>query len=467
MAAASPMRPPCAWEPAGQCARCTTCACVQAAPSGGLLEAIAHTRQQAGRSGRPGKRSKECAGQERATRNGKQSGRDEELLRTTLIKSPAAASALVACAGTAATASVACFPMPHTMQFAPARLQAPQPCAFRTAYLTSCAAWQAKATATLGPALWSDSRGGAWERLSVRAPALVAAELDRARHSRTAALRLSCTGRRKVTPPSPGLCISPLTSSRAVDAGGGAAAACSLDMEEAGLGTTLPPQQWSGFERFKEVQEILDRNKCAAPVLQGCLGTWRLGSRTLRLLINEINANHESKQYAPLCAQPSERRFDANVLAATRREDLQRNVVLIRELNINIGKVVELYRELSVRCGGSAAQLLRLLGGSPSPGAQFCRRSWRHGRTVNTAELCFECICCTLADVSAQPRAHARDEQRDTHDDNGEPRAGADTGGQRLVRRRRHSRLRGRRRCAGSSLDCWARALLLSHLPGW
>ena len=28
--------------------------------------------------------------------------------------------------------------------------------------------------------------------------------------------------------------------------------------------------------------------------------------------------------------------------------------MLIRELNINIGKVVELYRELSVRCGGRA-----------------------------------------------------------------------------------------------------------------
>ena len=47
---------------------------------------------------------------------------------------------------------------------------------------------------------------------------------------------------------------------------------------------------------------------------------------------------------------------DANPLLANRREDLQRNVVLIRELNLNIGKVVELYRELSVRCGGSPVQ---------------------------------------------------------------------------------------------------------------
>ena len=85
-------------------------------------------------------------------------------------------------------------------------------------------------------------------------------------------------------------------ASRAVSAGGGAAAACSLDMEEGGLGTTLPTQQWAGFERFKEVQEILDRNKCATPTQSGCLEALRSGSNAHRLLINEINANHESKQ---------------------------------------------------------------------------------------------------------------------------------------------------------------------------
>jgi hypothetical protein len=37
-------------------------------------------------------------------------------------------------------------------------------------------------------------------------------------------------------------------------------------MEEpaSGLGPTLAPQQWAGFDRFKEVQEILDRNKCGS-----------------------------------------------------------------------------------------------------------------------------------------------------------------------------------------------------------
>ena len=60
----------------------------------------------------------------------------------------------------------------------------------------------------------------------------------------------------------------------------GAAAARSLNMEEAGLGigpglgTTLPTQQWSGFERFQEVQQILDRNKCACAAWRG-LKSWR------------------------------------------------------------------------------------------------------------------------------------------------------------------------------------------------
>jgi hypothetical protein len=49
-------------------------------------------------------------------------------------------------------------------------------------------------------------------------------------------------------------------------------------------------------------------------------------------------------------------------------------VVLIRELNLNIGKVVELYRELSVRCGLRAARALWFRG-SDTAGAQLCRRS--------------------------------------------------------------------------------------------
>mmetsp|Transcript_35397 Transcript_35397/g.67714 ORF Transcript_35397/g.67714 Transcript_35397/m.67714 type:complete len:113 (-) Transcript_35397:195-533(-) len=57
-------------------------------------------------------------------------------------------------------------------------------------------------------------------------------------------------------------------------------------------------------EKFTAVQNILDRNK---------------------LLINEINANHDSRS----------------------PEGLEHNVVLIRELNSNIQKVVELYKELS------------------------------------------------------------------------------------------------------------------------
>eukprot|EP00249_Psilotum_nudum_P012314 c23715_g3_i1 orf=62-391(+) len=62
---------------------------------------------------------------------------------------------------------------------------------------------------------------------------------------------------------------------------------------------------WQSFQKnFNQVQHILDQN---------CL------------LINEINKNHESK--VPEC--------------------LTRNVGLIRELNNNIGKVVDLYAGLS------------------------------------------------------------------------------------------------------------------------
>ncbi len=62
---------------------------------------------------------------------------------------------------------------------------------------------------------------------------------------------------------------------------------------------------WASFEHsFSQVQFLLDHN---------------------RLLIKEINQNHESK--IP--------------------ESLTRNVMLIRELNGNINKVVELYANLS------------------------------------------------------------------------------------------------------------------------
>ncbi|EFJ08467.1 hypothetical protein SELMODRAFT_131708 [Selaginella moellendorffii] len=64
-------------------------------------------------------------------------------------------------------------------------------------------------------------------------------------------------------------------------------------------------KMWAAFERgFSQVQFLLDHN---------------------RLLINEINQNQESK--VP--------------------ESLSRNVVLIKELNKNIGQVVSLYSTIS------------------------------------------------------------------------------------------------------------------------
>ncbi|KAK3246569.1 DUF1313 domain-containing protein [Cymbomonas tetramitiformis] len=75
-------------------------------------------------------------------------------------------------------------------------------------------------------------------------------------------------------------------------------------MENGVLGSTAAQVWQSSCDSVHAVQVILDRNK---------------------LLVNEINANHDSRS----------------------PEDLKRNVVLIRELNTNINKVVELYKDLS------------------------------------------------------------------------------------------------------------------------
>ncbi|KAK9923725.1 hypothetical protein M0R45_032126 [Rubus argutus] len=72
-----------------------------------------------------------------------------------------------------------------------------------------------------------------------------------------------------------------------------------------GNGTELDSKVVQTFQKsFVQVQDILDQN---------------------RLLINEINQNHESK--IP--------------------DNLSRNVGLIRELNNNIRRVVDLYADLS------------------------------------------------------------------------------------------------------------------------
>ncbi|BFG24189.1 hypothetical protein CerSpe_104630 [Prunus speciosa] len=72
-----------------------------------------------------------------------------------------------------------------------------------------------------------------------------------------------------------------------------------------GNGTQLDTKVVQTFQKsFVQVQDILDQN---------------------RLLINEINQNHESK--IP--------------------DNLSRNVGLIRELNSNIRRVVDLYADLS------------------------------------------------------------------------------------------------------------------------
>eukprot|EP01018_Ginkgo_biloba_P032644 Gb_37755 [translate_table: standard] len=72
-----------------------------------------------------------------------------------------------------------------------------------------------------------------------------------------------------------------------------------------GNGAQMDSKLWQNFQNsFNQVQHILDQN---------------------RILIDEINQNHESK--IP--------------------DNLTRNVGMIRELNNNIGRVVDLYAGLS------------------------------------------------------------------------------------------------------------------------
>ena len=70
----------------------------------------------------------------------------------------------------------------------------------------------------------------------------------------------------------------------------------SLEQSLYTLAPNLDPRLWPGFEKFNHVQVILDQN---------------------RLLIHEINQNHEARS----------------------SDALSRNVALIRELNSNVTKV--------------------------------------------------------------------------------------------------------------------------------
>lgn len=91
-------------------------------------------------------------------------------------------------------------------------------------------------------------------------------------------------------------------------------------------GANLDNRVMQHFQKsFVQVQNILDQN---------------------RLLINEINQNHESK--IP--------------------DNLGRNVGLIRELNSNIRRVVDLYAELSAAFAKSAAVAAASEGDSVSHG---------------------------------------------------------------------------------------------------
>jgi hypothetical protein len=80
-------------------------------------------------------------------------------------------------------------------------------------------------------------------------------------------------------------------------------------------------------------------------------------SPSARLLINEINANHESKRqaFAPFLVSSISR-----LIEERSSEGLQHNVVLIRELNANIAKVMLLYKSIS---SGSLTGVVRTLAG--------------------------------------------------------------------------------------------------------
>ncbi|KAK9804119.1 hypothetical protein WJX73_000856 [Symbiochloris irregularis] len=67
---------------------------------------------------------------------------------------------------------------------------------------------------------------------------------------------------------------------------------------------TEPAERWPPLQKFSTVQDILDQNK---------------------ILIAEVNHNHDTRT----------------------PEALARNVILINELNSNISKVVQIYKELS------------------------------------------------------------------------------------------------------------------------
>lgn len=79
------------------------------------------------------------------------------------------------------------------------------------------------------------------------------------------------------------------------------------------LPATAAPPDWPGGDKFVAVQDLLDKNA---------------------VLIAQINENHSTRN----------------------PEALQRNVLLIRELNSNVQQVVELYQELAGVLTGAQQQ---------------------------------------------------------------------------------------------------------------